>query len=91
MIQKNWDSETGLSKWFGRPSVEHMWHILKTHFTTAHTNFKTNHGPTLHNTAYHQANDIAAELNTNFERLRDKVLTEVHALVEGQYEAPPVE
>ena len=48
-------------------------------------------GPTLRNTAHHQENQMAAELNTNLERMKDEVLSGVHALVEGQAEAPPVE
>ena len=34
---------------------------------------------------------MAAELNTNFESMRDEVLTRFYVLVEGQAEAPKVE
>ena len=44
----------------------------------------------LHNTAYHQENQMSYELNTPFERMIDEFITGVHALVEGQAEAPPV-
>ena len=50
-----------------------------------------NRGPNLKNTAYHQSNKVAAELNTILKSMRDEVLAGVHALVEGQAEAPPVE
>ena len=36
MIQKTKNFETGLSKWFERPVVEHTWHIFKSHFTDFH-------------------------------------------------------
>ena len=32
---------------------------------------------------------MAAELNTHFDRMKDEILTGVHALVKGQAEAPP--
>ena len=44
----------------------------------------------LRNIPYHQENQMAAELNKWFERMRDEVLTGVHTLLEGQYESPPV-
>ena len=91
MICKTQYSETGLSKWFERPAVEHTWKISKSHFTAAHTALKRIHGPDLCNKSYHQAKNMAAELNTNFERMRDEVLTRFYVLVEGQAEAPKVE
>ena len=42
-------------------------------------------------TEYHQENQMAYEIDKCFERMRDEVLTGVHALVELQSEAPPVE
>ena len=33
---------------------------------------------------------MAAELSTNFERMRDEVITGVHAIAEGKSEAPPL-
>ena len=67
-----------------------MWQIFKSHFTAAHDALKIMFGPMLSNTAYHQSNKMADELNTNFTRIRDEVLTVVHALVESQFEVPPV-
>ena len=29
--------ETGLSKWFEHPAIDHMWNIFKYQFTAAHT------------------------------------------------------
>ena len=43
------------------------------------------------NKACHQENQMAAELNTNFERITAEVITGVYALVEVQAEAPPLE
>ena len=37
MICKTQYFETGLSKWFERPAVEHTWKISKSYFTAAHT------------------------------------------------------
>ena len=33
---------------------------------------------------------MAAELNTHFDRMKDEILTGVHALVKSQAEAPPI-
>ena len=44
----------------------------------------------LRNTEYHQANQMVSEINNIFERMRDEVLARVYAVVEVQYEAPPV-
>ena len=63
---------------------------LKTHFTSAHTALKRIRGPTLRNTAYHQANKMASEINTNYDSMKDGVLSGVQALVECQSEDPPV-
>ena len=81
MIQKTQDFETGLSEWFDCPTVDYTWQIFKSHFTSTHTALKRIIGPILRNTAHHQANQMVAELSTNFERMRDEVLTRVHALV----------
>ena len=91
MIKKNQYCETGLSKWFQRPAVEHTWNIFKTQCKASHTALKIISGPTLRNIAYHQDNEMVAELNTNFERMRDEVLAGVHALMEVQAEALPIE
>ena len=53
MIWKTQDFETGLSNWFECTSVEHTWHIFKTHFTAAHNALKLIIGSTLCNTEYH--------------------------------------
>ena len=90
MIRKNRDFETGFSEWFERPAVEYMCQIFKSNFKAAYTALKQRCGTNLRNTAYHQADQMAAEINTNFERMRYEVLTRVHALVEFQSEDPPV-
>ena len=56
MIQNTQDFETGLSKWFKHPAVEHTWHVFLNHFTAAHNTLKRICGPTLRNTAYRKAN-----------------------------------
>ena len=44
----------------------------------------------LHNVEYYQATHLEAETSTHFERIKDEVLTRVHAQVEDQSEAPTV-
>ena len=90
MIQKTRDFETGISKWFKRTAVEHTRKIFKPYFTAAHTALKLINGKNLRNTTYHQANKMEAEINTKFESMINEFLTGVHALVEGQDEAPRV-
>ena len=60
MICKTQYFETGLSKWFERPAVEHTWKISKSHFTAAHTAFKNICGTKLQNEACHKENQMAA-------------------------------
>ena len=62
----------------------------KSHLTAANNALKRTRGKMICNTAYHQENQMASELNNCFERIRDEVLTGVHSLVEGQDEVPPV-
>ena len=64
-IHKTQDFETGPRKWFDSTAVEHMWQIFKSHFTDNHDSLKRTLGPTMCNAAYHQANQMADELNTN--------------------------
>ena len=65
IIHKTQDFETGPRKWFDSTAVEHMWQIFKSHFTDNHDSLKRILGPTMCNAAYHQANQMADELNTN--------------------------
>ena len=90
-IHKTQDFETGLSKWFKRPAVEHTCNIFKSHCIADHTALKQMRGPILINYLYHQANQMASELNKTFKTIIDEVLMLVHALVDVQYVAQPVE
>ena len=90
MIWTAQDFEIGISEWLECPVVEHTWQNFKLHLKATHTDLKLICWPTLRNTAFYQANQMEDELITNFESVRDEVLSGVHYLVEGQYEAPQV-
>ena len=65
IIMKTQDFETVLSEWFKNPAVEHTWQVFKYHFIDSHTALKRICERNICNTLYHQANHMAAELNTN--------------------------
>jgi hypothetical protein len=82
-IRRTNEFDRALTDWFNRPANEKTWTIFKQHFTRALRELRRIRGPTLRSTAFHQAHQMAAELNTmntNFNRLQDTVVKSVQSI-----------
>jgi hypothetical protein len=84
IIRKTGDFEKALTEWYGRPPAEHTWINFKQHFTAAYRNLKRVRGPTMRNTAYHQAHQLATNLSTDFHNMRNEIVTSMNALALSQ-------
>ena len=78
IIRKTSDFEHALTEWYSRPPVEHTWQNFKSHFITAHRALKKVRGPTMQNTAFHQAHLMAEHVSDDIQQLKSEVLAESH-------------
>jgi hypothetical protein len=83
IVRRTNDFEMALTEWFQRPIGQQIWADFKTHFTTAHNRLKRIRGPTMSNTPFQQANQLAA-INTNLENVQTSVLASIQDLVDRQ-------
>ena len=81
IIRKTSDFEHALTEWYSRPPVEHTWQNFKSHFITAHRALKKVRGPTMQNTAFHQAHLMAEHVSDDIQQLKSEVLAKVDVLV----------
>ena len=70
LIQKTGDYERALLDWFNKTAADKTWVNFKQHFTTAQTELKRVRGPTMRNTPFHQANQMAEHLTHRFDNLK---------------------
>ena len=81
IIRKTSDFEQALAAWYCRPTVEHTWTNFKSHFVTAHRALKKVRGPTMKNTAYHQAHLMTEHVSDDIQQLKSEVLAKVDSIV----------
>ena len=84
IIRKTSDFEQALTAWYSRPHAEHTWQHFKSHFVTAHRALKKVRGPTMQNTAFHQAHLMAEHVADDIQQLKSEVLAKVDSLVTPQ-------
>ena len=74
IIRRTGDLETALLQWEIRPANQQTWIAFKAHFNAAHRALKRIRGPTMRNTAFHQAHQVATDLKSEFENMRDDIV-----------------
>ena len=91
IIRRTGDLETALLQWEIRPANQQTWIAFKAHFNAAHRALKRIRGPTMRNTAFHQAHQVATDLKSEFENMRDDIVSTMNAVTMNHHDsAPPV-
>ena len=73
ILQKTGDFELSLAEWFEGNDDDQTWAHFKRHFSAAHRSLKKVRGTQIKSTAFHQANNLAVEVNSNIAELRDEL------------------
>ena len=79
-IRRTGDMETGIKEWNARPTVQKTWINFKTHFNAAYRELKLIRGPTMRNTAFHQAHQVAHDLSRDFTHTRDEIMAAMNTV-----------
>ena len=80
VVRRTGDLEKGLIEWLTLPAAQQTWVDFKQHFNTAWRELKRIRGPSMRNTAFHQAHQVASDLTDNFNQMRDDIVQSMHAL-----------
>ena len=80
IVRRTGDMESNIKEWNARPANQKSWINFKTHFNAAHRELKLIRGPTMRNTAFHQAHQVANDLSRDFNHMRDDVMAVMHSI-----------
>ena len=86
VVRRTGDLEKGLIDWLALPAAQQTWVDLKNHFNAAWRELKKILGPSMRNTAFHQAHQVASDLTDNFNQMRDEIVQSMNALAIQQRE-----
>ena len=80
LIRRTGDMEHNIREWHNRPAAEKTWLNFKTHFSAAYHDLKRIRGPTMRNTAFHQAHQVVTDLSRDCTQMRDEVMAVMNSV-----------
>ena len=83
IVKRTNDFETAFMNWFNLPAVDQTYQRFKSHFSDAQHELCKIQGSKLHDTQFHQANQVS-ELQADFSKLKDELITSVNTLSAAQ-------
>ena len=82
LIQSTHDFEKVIDEWVDRPSVEHTYSNLKTHFNEAYTKLQRIRGDDMLQSSQHHANAMRMDINVANAHLQEEMIANVATLKE---------
>ena len=80
IIRRTGDMETALREWNALPVAQQTWIGFKTHFNRGHRKLRRIRGPSMRNTAFHQAHQVATELSSDFNQMRNEIVAAMNSI-----------